>query len=241
MADAKKPKAPTGTTPVGVAVYPRLNKPDTKFNPAGNYSTKLVLSAEDAAPLMEAIEKVAEEAYENAKATLEAKLEEAKAADKPKVKKKLEKLVKGDMPFAPEYDDAGDETGNIVFSFKTNASYTDKKTQKTVQREVTMFDAKGKKLEGSKRPSIWAGSKLSVAYMLSDFYNAATDSAGCSPRLNAVQIVELVSGSGGNAASYGFGSHDSGYEADDGSDDDNPFGDKTGGGGDSEDDDPDNF
>lgn len=238
MADAKKPKSPTGTTPVGVAVYPRLNQPDTKFNAAGTYSVKLVLSAEDAAPLMEAIEKVADEAYENAKASLEAKLEEAKAAEKPKVKKKLEKLEKGDLPFAPEYDDEGNETGNFVFSFKTNASYVDKKTKKTVQREVTMFDAKGKKLEGKKRPSIWGGSKLSVAYMLSDFYNAATDNAGCSPRLNAVQIVELVSGSGGNAASYGFGAHDGGYESEDGADGDGPFSDQTGGDDAEGDDDP---
>ena len=34
-------------TPVGTAVYPWLNKPDTKFNPDGEYSVTLVLSKED--------------------------------------------------------------------------------------------------------------------------------------------------------------------------------------------------
>ena len=35
-------------TPVGTAVYPWLNKPDTKFNPDGEYSVTLILSKEDA-------------------------------------------------------------------------------------------------------------------------------------------------------------------------------------------------
>jgi hypothetical protein len=35
-------------TPVGTAVYPWLNKPDTKFNPDGEYSVTLLLSKADA-------------------------------------------------------------------------------------------------------------------------------------------------------------------------------------------------
>jgi hypothetical protein len=38
-------------TPVGTAIYPWLNKPDTKFNPDGEYSVSLLLS-EDAAKVV---------------------------------------------------------------------------------------------------------------------------------------------------------------------------------------------
>lgn len=208
---AEKQKNPQGITPAGSAKYPRLNQPDTKFNKSGIYSVKLIIAAEDAAPLQEAIEAVANKAMEDTTAQLETKLDEAKPKDKPKAKIALDKLTLGDMPFAPEYNDEGEETGNVEFSFKTNATYKDK-AGKEQQRTVTMFDAKGKKLEGKAVPSVWGGSVLKVAYMLAPYYNAATNSVGCSPRLNAVQILELVSGSGGTAASYGFGEED-GYSA----------------------------
>lgn len=238
MAESKKPKLVGGTSPIGIAKYPRLNQPDTKFKAAGEYSVKLILSAEDAAPLKEAIEAEAEKAVEATRADLEQKLVDAKGATKPKLKAALDKLEAGDLPIQPEYDDDGEETGNLVINFKTNASYTDKKTGKTIHKEVSMFDAKGHKLEGKKRPSIWGGSKLSVAYQLVPYYNAATNKAGVSVRISAVQIIELVSGSGGNAASYGFGTHD-GYEApEEAEGGDSPFGDQTGGaGGDEEDED----
>jgi len=40
------------TTPKGLFVYPHLTKPDTKFNPLGEYSVKLSLPREDAKELV---------------------------------------------------------------------------------------------------------------------------------------------------------------------------------------------
>lgn len=38
------------TTPKGIANYPKLNEPDTKFEPRGSYNTKLIFEdASDAA------------------------------------------------------------------------------------------------------------------------------------------------------------------------------------------------
>ena len=36
------------TSPKGVAVYPKVNRPDTKFSEDGVYSTKLLVSKDDA-------------------------------------------------------------------------------------------------------------------------------------------------------------------------------------------------
>ena len=46
------------TTPKGVALYPYLSRPDTKFNEEGEYKVNLVLSKEDAAPIVEQINSV---------------------------------------------------------------------------------------------------------------------------------------------------------------------------------------
>jgi len=225
MAD-NKPKLYTATSPKGIAKFPRLNTPDTKFQANGVFSTKLEMSGDDAAPLMEAIEKEAEAALTAARAELEKKLSEAKPKDKPKIQIALDKLDAGPVPYAPVYDDDGEETGNYEFSFKTNATYTDKKTQKLVKKEVTMFDAKGKKLE--KRPNVWGGSTLKANFTAAPYYNAATNSAGVSLRMNAVQIIDLVSSGGGNASTYGFGEEE-GYEAAD-NEESGPFSNEQGSG-----------
>lgn len=209
MAD-KKPRYYSAVTPKGEAVYPRVNKPDTKFNAAGVFSTKLVLSSADATPLMEAIDKEAEAALEAARQTLEDKIATSKGKDLVKAKQALEELTAGPLPYEPEYDDDGEETGRYVFSFKTNASYTDRKTNKTVNKTVPMFDVKGKKIDESVKPQVWGGSILKVDFTASHYYNASAKTAGVSLRINAIQICELVTGSGGSGR---FGEEEGNYEA----------------------------
>ncbi len=45
----------TFTTPQGVAQYPWLSKPDTKFSEEGDYKVNLILTTKDAQPLVEQI------------------------------------------------------------------------------------------------------------------------------------------------------------------------------------------
>lgn len=59
---AKKPKIKF-QTPVGVAKYPHLNRPDTAFDAEGKYKTELILSPEDAKPLIKIIEDAAKEEH----------------------------------------------------------------------------------------------------------------------------------------------------------------------------------
>lgn len=46
---AKKKKF---VTPAGIAVFPRLNRPDTKYNEYGTYSADLRIPVEEAKPLL---------------------------------------------------------------------------------------------------------------------------------------------------------------------------------------------
>lgn len=53
------------TTPIGTAVYPHVNKPDTKYNAAGEYNCKLKLDESDALVLKEQLETIYEEGYQD--------------------------------------------------------------------------------------------------------------------------------------------------------------------------------
>jgi len=60
----------TITTPVGIARYPSLNKPDTKFDEVGVYKVNLEMSAEDAEPFLSQVESLLAEFVAQKKAEL---------------------------------------------------------------------------------------------------------------------------------------------------------------------------
>ena len=45
------------TTPVGIAHYPYISKPDTKFNEKGEYKVALSIPKAEAKPIIETIDK----------------------------------------------------------------------------------------------------------------------------------------------------------------------------------------
>jgi len=61
----KKPKI-NFQTPVGVAKYPHLNKPDTAFDAEGKYKAELLVSQDEAKPLIKLIEDAAKEEHGSA-------------------------------------------------------------------------------------------------------------------------------------------------------------------------------
>ena len=96
----------TVTTPTGVALYPWLTKPDTKYNEDGEYKVNLVLSKEDAKPLLKTINEVFEE---NLKAEMK--------------KQKKKDIKTATPPYSEQLDDNGAPTGNLIFKFKSKAAY----------------------------------------------------------------------------------------------------------------------
>lgn len=198
----KRPKAVRNTTPAGRSVYPKLNTPDTKYKPLGEYTTKLVLSAEDAQPLIDQYEQILNSYFEEQKAEL------MKGDGKSKAKAKALKFA-ADRPYKPEVDDEGDDTGNVVFNFKMPARIA-REGKADLVMKPDVFDAAGKKLESP--PDIWGGSVLKVAYELRPFNTNI--GVGLSLRLNAVQIIELRQGGQRDASGYGFGAEE-GYTGSD--------------------------
>jgi hypothetical protein len=105
------------TSPKGIARFPWLNKPDTKFSEVGDYKVDLVLSAKDAAPLIQRVEAI-RDAF--------AKKEGAKK--------------KANLPWVDEVDDNGNKTGNVIVKFKVKAMTGD------WDRKPKLFDAKGSRI-----------------------------------------------------------------------------------------------
>lgn len=185
-------KLPLLKTPAGVAVYPHLTKPDTRFVPEGQFQVKLRIPSEEAQDLIAELDKAFAAAQETAKE-----------------KNPGKKIKEATKPYTIEEDDEGNETGNIVVSFKCKAQITDKQGN-TRANSPKLFDSKNK--EFPKDQDIWGGSTLRIAFNPVPYYTAMVG-AGVSLRLKAVQVINLVSGGGGgNGASYGFGEED-GYVA----------------------------
>jgi hypothetical protein len=193
----KKARLPRITSPKGVAKYPWLKNPDTQFNTDGIYKINLLIPAAEAVELCKTLDVAADEAFVKAKT-------EAKSPA-------IAKLITRRAPYASELDDAGEETGNIEFKFKMNAKVKMKDgSYKTMKPFI--FDSKGQQMQVC--PNVYGGSVCRVNFCASPYYAASNKEAGVSLRMNAVQIVTLVSGGGGDAKSMGFNAEEGGFEAD---------------------------
>lgn len=183
-----KPKNPRFVTPAGTAQYPYLNKPDTKFNPDGEYKVSLVIPGKDAQDIVTFLDEQHEASVAKAK------------------KENAGKRIKeGEVPYL-----INEDTGDVTVRFKLKARVTPKSGDAFEQRPA-IFDAKGKPLVEAK---IGGGTKMKVAYELIPYFTAIAG-AGVSLRLKAVQVIDLKEFSGGAGAdAYGFGEEE-GYEAED--------------------------
>jgi hypothetical protein len=195
MAEAKREKRPVHKSPKGVAIFPYLNKPDTKWKPEGEFKTKQRIPTDEAEDLIAIIEKAQEEA-------------KAEAMVKAKAKNKTKMVKAADLPFSAELDDSEEETGNTLFNFKSTASGTTK-AGKAWSRKLALFDAKGKPF----KKDIYGGSTLIIAFTAEPWVNPKFE-YGVKLQMEAVQVIDLVSTGGGavrSASAYGFGQEE-GYE-----------------------------
>lgn len=168
-------------TPAGIAQYPKLNAPDTKFVAEGVYTTKLELSGEAAQELS---------------AFLDTKYQEAIAEAKKNNPGK--KVKEADAPYS------WNDSGTLTVNFKMKASGVTK-DGKAWNRKPALFDAKGKPLDVG--TNVGGGSTIIVNYTPSPFYTAMIG-AGLSMRLEAVQVIDLKEGGGQSADKFGFTEQD---------------------------------
>tara|TARA_R100000781_G_C4080870_1_gene127671 strand:+ start:2035 stop:2796 length:762 start_codon:yes stop_codon:yes gene_type:complete len=105
----------TFTTPKGVAHFPYISQPDTKFDEAGVYKVNLCLPKEEAEPVIKLINA---EIVGGIKGLMEKSKKEVKQAP---------------VPYHDEVDeDTGQPTGNVIIKFKSKAAW-----------KPAVFDSKG--------------------------------------------------------------------------------------------------
>ncbi|MDE3021872.1 MAG: hypothetical protein KGI54_08435 [Pseudomonadota bacterium] len=215
MAKEKK-EVIKGLTPVGTAVYPYLNKPDDvggKGRP--KYKVNLRLSPEESQALIESLEPHAEAAYEQALAELRDKATNGKDGKaKASAKKAIEALQKH-LPWVEDVDAEGEPTGDYLFKFASNAEY--EKDGKVHKVNIPLFNGKN-----ITKVLVGGGSLLKVAYVVVPFYMPATNTAGITLRIDAIQVKKPVApGAGGRTAeAYGFDEEDEGFDEGDFAEDD---------------------
>jgi hypothetical protein len=196
-------KYPIFNTPKGVAVWPNLNAPDTKFKPEGEYTSKLAFDPNlpEVQAMISKFEAIRDELFKA----------EIANADTPAKRKALEKFNVAPV-FTEELDKEGDETGRILINFKMKASGVSQKTNKPWSRKPTIFDSKGVEIKNP--PTIGGGSTLRVACELGGGPVPSAKLFYLSPKLVGVKLLELVTFGSMSSKDMGFDEDEGGYEAD---------------------------
>ena len=188
---AKRKPLPKYNTPIGVARYPHLNKPDTRFDDDGVYKCDLIVPADEAAELIAYLEGLRDAAYDELDAKKRKQYSKAPVCEE-------------------ELDDAGDETGNVIFKTKLNAVGRNDKGEEW-HNEPKLFDSFGNPVD-RESVQIWSGSKLIIAGVVRAYAMGSTKTVGVSLKCDGVQIVELVTGGQATAESFGFKPQGSGFK-----------------------------
>lgn len=192
---SEKQRNPQFITPKGVAIFPWLRKPDTKYKAEGEYRLKLRLSEEDAAPLIAKLQPVLDTFVDSIRKN---------------PKRKGKKLNVREF-YAKCVDGEGNETGDVEFNFKRLASGVSKKNGEPWTAKVDLFGADKRALPAG--VDVWGGSLVKVSFEAGTYDKPATG-IGLSFRLKAVQVIKLVEGGQRDAQAYGFGDESDDDDAD---------------------------
>ena len=184
------------TSPVGRAVFPHLNTPDTMWDKEGAYKVDLNPSdPEEAKALLSKLEELHKMAIEGVAAT-----EDTPGLD-PRSKTAWDGAVaKGteiDIQALPVKEQDEEFGGGLLFSFKMKAKGRTRGGE-TFDRAPRLFDATGNPCD----EFIGTGSIIRVSFE-ANLYYTPTIGAGVSLRLQAVQIIKL-GGAGRSAEDFGF-------------------------------------
>lgn len=166
----------------GVASWAKVFEPDTKFDANGVYSINVSVPEAEAAHVCEQLDEIAAQQANKI------------VKEQPKVKASLSTR----QPYETEYDDDGNETGNVLFKAKMKAGGTTRDGRSYTQKPMVVDSKRTPMTEAT---LIGNGSVVKVAVEPAPYYVAAQKQAGVSLRLKAVQVIDLVE-YGGNANSF---------------------------------------
>ena len=161
----------TNISEIGEAIFPHLNKPDVRFNEAGEFKVTLKVAKSDATAMLKLYNSAIEDAL--------------KLAEQNHKGKGIKNAPK---PFT-------EEDKFVFFKFKMKATGVNQKTKEKFSQRPQLFDAKKNPIPLS--TIIWGGSKMRVAFNLVPYYTPMLG-AGITARLKAVQVISLVEGKDSN-------------------------------------------
>ena len=171
---ADKPFRKTIVTPVGTAIYPHLTAPDAKFGDPV-YKCNLRLTGEDATQFIAKIEEMKQQAMEHLG---------------------VKDLI---VPIVPALDDDKNEIPG-AFDVKTKAKAFFKQADGSmVENNLTIVDAQKNPYDAA-NGAIWGGSKLKLALNVGAVSTSIY--SGLMLRINAVQVLDLVTGGQGGANAF---------------------------------------
>ena len=176
-------KLTTLTTPRGIAVYPHLNEPDTKFDSqrakGGEWHVDLRIPEEQALPIVEKLESTLKEWMK------------VKNAEQKEAKRKPYKRF--NTPWEQIEDEEGNPTGDYLFKFKRGAQWTDRDGNLRTNK-IEFVDAQRQTI-GKMTDIIGGGSELCIHFSVRGWASPL----GISVALDIlkVQVVKLASHEGG--------------------------------------------
>jgi hypothetical protein len=209
MGTKQKEKREVLMTPVGIAVYPYLNKPQPAHETATDKtpSWKVGIKLKRGDPAVDAFIADLQRRYDE-------NLAEAEANETPKDRAKRlaskNPELGADLPWKDDFDETGQNTGFVIINLKQKCSAIRKSDGEKFDFFVDLFDAKGKRIDRN-TVKIGGGSTICCAFEVGTF--ATGIGAGLSLRLKAVQVLERVEYQGRDATGYGFKPQD-GFEVD---------------------------
>lgn len=186
-------------TPIGIATSAFIIVPSTEYDENGQYFVRLKLKTTDKGTqkLIKLIDDAREWAFNEAVERLET----------PKEKKAVKAA---DPSYKTEEDEDGNETGYTIFNFKRKAVRT---TKNGDIKPITLplFDSMLQPVD-REGLDVWSGSEIAVAFKLCPFYTPQVG-AGVSHRLEAIQLIKVVSGGGDSrsATEFGFERNETGF------------------------------
>jgi len=169
------------TSPKGEAIWPKITKPETKFNPDGVFETGLRLDAETGQKFKAHLEQILDKHHDEV------------------CKEQGKKVKKGNIS-VKEVEVDGTPTGELDFKFKMKKLAGP--TGRQWEQRPALFDKTGKPIS-PESVNIGSGSTIKVSYNIFPYYTAMVG-AGISLQMKAVQIINLVEYNGGDAQGFGF-------------------------------------
>jgi len=157
----------------GKSLWAKVFEPDTRFVDDGEYSTSVIVPEAEAAEVCEQLESLIDDEYNKV------------VKEKPQLKATLSKRPVTE----PDYDQDGNETGNVVFKTKLKAKIRGKNGQ-VYSQKVNVVDAKRNPMSGDQL--VGNGSLVKVAVEPVTYVMQSTKQVGVSLRLKAMQVIDLV-------------------------------------------------